>query len=275
MSTTAMNSATQSVSERELNAMLATARDNLADLGHVPADYVCPCVGFLDANHGSTMGTCARTWDGFAIRVARELLHDREGMWIVLYHEMIHTLPGCFNHGKTFKAIARQVSERYHLSVGSRYWDADYRNKMAAAGISHELTTRELDDLINGAIGTTVTFQGTTYVVDGVVPGCTASRKARMCIHNSRDERSYTLNPTAVVTQLTKLQGKGDLSCAKKQPRLLADDEILSHVGDKVHIDGLELTVKGIKPRAKVKRMRVTDGRYTYTCKATSDMLFY
>lgn len=272
---TKKNAVTTVVSENELNAMLATVRDNLAELGHTSSGYVNPCVGFLDENHGATMGTCTRSrvWSDFDIRVARELLDDREGMWIVLYHEYIHTLPGCFNHGRTFKGIARQVSERYHLPVGSRYWDADYRNRLAAAGISHELTTQELDDLINGAIGATVSFQGADYVVDGVVAGCTANRKARMCIHDDR-ERSYTLNPMAVVSQLTRLQGKGDASRAKKQPRLLTDEEILSHVGETVTIDGRKLTVKGIKPRARVKRMRVTDGHYTYVCKATSDLQF-
>lgn len=34
-----------------------------------------------------------------------------------LYHEVIHTLPGCFSHGKEFKAVATRVNEAFGCSV--------------------------------------------------------------------------------------------------------------------------------------------------------------
>ncbi len=35
----------------------------------------------------------------------------------VILHELIHTLPGCFNHGEQFKAVARVLNRRYGYNI--------------------------------------------------------------------------------------------------------------------------------------------------------------
>lgn len=35
----------------------------------------------------------------------------------VILHELIHTLPGCFNHGDKFKAVARALNIRYGYNI--------------------------------------------------------------------------------------------------------------------------------------------------------------
>lgn len=35
----------------------------------------------------------------------------------IILHELIHTLPGCFNHGERFKAVARTLNKRYGYNI--------------------------------------------------------------------------------------------------------------------------------------------------------------
>ena len=35
----------------------------------------------------------------------------------VILHELIHTLPGCFNHGERFKAVARTLNMKYGYNI--------------------------------------------------------------------------------------------------------------------------------------------------------------
>ena len=35
----------------------------------------------------------------------------------IILHELIHTLPGCFNHGEHFKAVARTLNMKYGYNI--------------------------------------------------------------------------------------------------------------------------------------------------------------
>ena len=51
-------------------------------------------------------GQCRKEPDGFSININVNLLNEEvplSSLKETLYHEIIHTLPNCFNHGYNFK----------------------------------------------------------------------------------------------------------------------------------------------------------------------------
>ena len=59
----------------------------------------------------SRWGQCQRKPDGFHININAILCdgkHD-DGLRETLYHELLHTCRGCFNHGKEWKGLANVV----------------------------------------------------------------------------------------------------------------------------------------------------------------------
>ena len=64
-------------------------------------------------------GCCIKEGFAFQIEVAEKLLYGPEAsLRQTLAHEILHTCPGCVNHGKTWKTYARQMNQAYgyHIS---------------------------------------------------------------------------------------------------------------------------------------------------------------
>lgn len=60
-----------------------------------------------------SLGITYKKPDGFVIRITDSLIKDKVSeMCIknVIMHEILHTVPGCFNHGKLWKAMADVVN---------------------------------------------------------------------------------------------------------------------------------------------------------------------
>ena len=65
-------------------------------------------------------GICRWTPEGFKIEVNRTLLDDRNGengLVNTILHELLHTVPGCFNHGEAWKNCAEIVRRKYGYDI--------------------------------------------------------------------------------------------------------------------------------------------------------------
>lgn len=66
----------------------------------------------------SRFGCCYQRKDGFLIELAESLLVAPErSCRQTLAHELLHTCPGCLNHGPAWKAYAKTVGEALGLSI--------------------------------------------------------------------------------------------------------------------------------------------------------------
>lgn len=65
-------------------------------------------------------GQCKRINGEFFININSDLLRDEcpiLSLRETIFHELIHTLPKCWNHGDEFTRIAEIVNRRYHTNV--------------------------------------------------------------------------------------------------------------------------------------------------------------
>lgn len=74
----------------------------------------------LNGRLRSTWGRCRRWPDGhFEIELQKKMFENgsSEGIINTLIHELLHTCPGCFNHGKQWKKHAEIVKKRFGLNI--------------------------------------------------------------------------------------------------------------------------------------------------------------
>ena len=66
-----------------------------------------------------TLGRCKKLWNGFEIEIQSYILENAntDGLKGVIIHELLHTCPECFNHGKTWKKYARIINEKYGFDI--------------------------------------------------------------------------------------------------------------------------------------------------------------
>jgi len=65
-------------------------------------------------------GVCQRTPAGFTIKINQRLLADgvdKNGLLTTVMHEILHTCPDCWNHGKVWKAYAAKVKQEFGYDV--------------------------------------------------------------------------------------------------------------------------------------------------------------
>lgn len=63
-----------------------------------------------------TLGLCQRTYKGnYIIRISK--YSDVDTMKGTIFHEIIHTFPGCLNHGEGFKQYASIINRLYNMEI--------------------------------------------------------------------------------------------------------------------------------------------------------------
>lgn len=67
----------------------------------------------------SRLGLCRRIKgeECFEIEISKFILDDRDLVKEVMYHELLHTVEGCMNHGEEWKELARRVNEMYGMNI--------------------------------------------------------------------------------------------------------------------------------------------------------------
>lgn len=65
-------------------------------------------------------GQCRKVPDGYVISINASLLDERnaeDGLMNTILHELIHSVKGCFNHGKNWKAVAEKINRKYGYNI--------------------------------------------------------------------------------------------------------------------------------------------------------------
>lgn len=80
-------------------------------------------------------GQCRKISGGYHININICLFDDQssvEGLKTTILHELLHSCPGCMNHGEAWKELADKVNERYGYKI-KRTTSADEK------GVSEEV----------------------------------------------------------------------------------------------------------------------------------------
>lgn len=101
--------------QKDLNAMLQRAIDEAAEAGLTIGD-IDETIYFTRAT--KTYGKCERIEGGFAIHISKYFKdNDEQEVMEMLVHEVLHTVPGCFNHGAGWKNAAELVNKKYGYNI--------------------------------------------------------------------------------------------------------------------------------------------------------------
>ena len=107
----------------DLDALLAAVVEQARSIGLPVSRRIEPRVA-VNRRAVTRLGCCRRTAEGFRIEVAEGLLRAPEAACLeTLAHEVLHTCPGCSNHGALWRAYAGRLNEAwgYHIArTGSR-----------------------------------------------------------------------------------------------------------------------------------------------------------
>lgn len=106
---------------------------NIKNLGFKPAANVSSQIK-ISKRLTSAWAYCRQNNKTFNIVLAKSTQYGlRNAIKGIIYHEVIHTLPNCFNHGKEFKRIAEVVKKTYNIDpINSATYEAMYGKKRAS-----------------------------------------------------------------------------------------------------------------------------------------------
>ena len=103
--------------QNQLTEIMLDVANRMENAGlHVDFNKVKPQVEFCRKE--KAYASCYRKNGMFTIKVSKYALNiDETAMNAVICHELIHTLPNCFNHGATFKNCANIMNDTYGMCV--------------------------------------------------------------------------------------------------------------------------------------------------------------
>lgn len=117
-------------SKEQLNQWLREEQDNLVAIGVPISSHICPEIRLSKAT--SWYGQCQqnRVYQGkrypFVISVSAYHLQSSErAIRNTLLHELLHTCPGCLNHGPKWKAYAALVQKQLGYNIVRAGGDKD------------------------------------------------------------------------------------------------------------------------------------------------------
>lgn len=97
----------------ELYRTYEEAKKNIASLGYTIGPITEFCV---HRRYRRCWGKCYRdnSEGTFRIGISDRLLNaNPESVKDTVYHEVIHTIYGCFNHGPCFKSVAKKCNDKF------------------------------------------------------------------------------------------------------------------------------------------------------------------
>ena len=106
----------------ELTNLRNEVISNLKKLGYEPAGYVDKNIK-INGRYKRAVAKCGYKYINgkryFTIEFAKFacMKGTNEAIISTMYHEIIHTLPECFNHGPNFKKVANEVFMNYGVNV--------------------------------------------------------------------------------------------------------------------------------------------------------------
>lgn len=105
------------MTQTELNRLLAAVAAEAKRAGIPVSSRICPTVQ-INRRAKSRFGCCRRVGDEFTVEIAASLLEAEErAVRQVLAHELLHTCPGCSNHGTQWKIWASLMNRVYGYRI--------------------------------------------------------------------------------------------------------------------------------------------------------------
>ena len=109
----------ETVTYTEMNEMLKEAIARFKQLGYKVGKVV-----ELDISSRYSRSWAKCTWNSprydksFTITVSDRLFRaNKESVRDIIHHEVIHTIPGCFNHGRMFKNAAGHCNKKFGTNI--------------------------------------------------------------------------------------------------------------------------------------------------------------
>jgi len=104
------------VSQAECDAMMADLHKQLRSLG-IPVSPKTQSGVRINTRAKRRLGCCYCQQGVYAIEVAARLLEDPVLLRETLLHELLHTCPGCRNHGEKWKGYAGIVNQNMGTNI--------------------------------------------------------------------------------------------------------------------------------------------------------------
>jgi hypothetical protein len=108
------------VTYTEMNEMLNQAVTRLKSLGYKVGKIDDLGVSFRYSRAWAKCSWTTRYAKSFTITVSNRLFKaNKESVRDIIHHEVIHTIPGCFNHGRIFKNVVSHCNKKFgtHITV--------------------------------------------------------------------------------------------------------------------------------------------------------------
>ena len=126
------------ITKDQVNQWLQEEHDRLTAIGIPVSKAICPEIRFSKAT--SWYGQC-REYRGrrgasyqFQISISEHHLQSSErAIRNTLIHELLHTCPGCLNHGPKWKTYAAIVQNRFGYNITRSGGDKDKSSPLEAA----------------------------------------------------------------------------------------------------------------------------------------------
>ena len=101
----------------DFDALLARVAGQARALGLPVSRRIDPHVA-VNRRAVTRFGCCIQRGKGYTIELSERLLTAPEGACLqILAHEVLHTCPGCRNHGARWKEYARRMNEAYGYAI--------------------------------------------------------------------------------------------------------------------------------------------------------------
>lgn len=102
--------------QAELDTLMQLMIQELRALNIPISPHILPSVA-INKRAKRRLGCCKRLGERFTIEVSATLLTDEPRLRQTLAHELLHTCPGCQNHGERWKAYAAIVNAAWGMEI--------------------------------------------------------------------------------------------------------------------------------------------------------------
>lgn len=104
------------MTQTELDNLMGELAQRLRTLSIPISGKISPTVA-VNSRAKRRLGCCRKQGDRFTIEVSSQLLEDEPRLTQTLVHELLHTCPGCQNHGERWKAYAGVVNAAWGMEI--------------------------------------------------------------------------------------------------------------------------------------------------------------
>ena len=121
--------------------LIEYANECMEELDVINVPYTKPIAWVVNKRAQRRLGQCAKRANGYTIEISYRLLADdvdEIALKDTIQHELLHTIPGCMNHGDRWQRYAAYVNREYGYHV-SRCADASvYTEKYNVAASTYK-----------------------------------------------------------------------------------------------------------------------------------------